>query len=458
MRRTLAIAVIAVRNAVRSRLFTSLLLLALLAVIGLPLTIEGDGTLRGYTTVLLSYTMGAVFILLSVSTAWAACASMSVELGNRRMDLVVTKPIHPLQIWLGKWLGIMALNAVLLAAAGAATYALLQWKARSVVKPEERRVLDHEIMVTREFVWADDEPIEARARQELARLTREGKLPPNVPPAAALTEIRSQLLAASRSVPPGGVRHWVFRLAHPPRRSEEIRLRFKLASSRQVENTPAAYRWETARDSNGSRWSQSGIIAPNAVREIAIPRSLIGNDRTLALDFVNTETKVPATLMLYPEAGPVLLVPWDRIEWNLLRALGIVFCFLGFFAAIGLTSGALFSLPVSVFVSFAAMLVLSLSGYMHTVVTTGVFYVPHEGGMPEASAVDHAIMGLFKALHLVLGPVTRFECVAPLSEGRLIPWATLGQAFAFLVVLGGGLLWVGGATVLRRREIGAVSE
>ena len=38
------------------------------------------------------------------------------------MQMVAVKPIARWQVWLGKWLGILSLNAVLLALAGAAIF------------------------------------------------------------------------------------------------------------------------------------------------------------------------------------------------------------------------------------------------------------------------------------------------------------------------------------------------
>ena len=64
------------------------------------------------------------------------------------MQVVATKPIARWQIWLGKWLGIVSLNAVLLAISGACVYGLLQWRATKLPAAEQK-VLRKQVLVAR---------------------------------------------------------------------------------------------------------------------------------------------------------------------------------------------------------------------------------------------------------------------------------------------------------------------
>ena len=45
------------------------------------------------------------------------------------MQMVATKPIARWQIWLGKWLGIMGLNLMLLGLAGSVVYGMMEYRA-----------------------------------------------------------------------------------------------------------------------------------------------------------------------------------------------------------------------------------------------------------------------------------------------------------------------------------------
>src|SRR6185503_6014648 len=61
---------------------------------------------------------------------------------------VATKPIARWQIWLGKWLGIVSLNAALLAISGGSVYALLQYRATKLTA-DQQAVLRNEVLVAR---------------------------------------------------------------------------------------------------------------------------------------------------------------------------------------------------------------------------------------------------------------------------------------------------------------------
>src|SRR6202030_2177139 len=100
------------------------------AVIGLPLLLKDDGTAQGFTQILLTYTLSTVTGLLGLSTLWLACGTLARDIEECQMQIVAVKPIARWQIWLGKWLGIVILNAALLALAGASVYGLLQYRAR----------------------------------------------------------------------------------------------------------------------------------------------------------------------------------------------------------------------------------------------------------------------------------------------------------------------------------------
>ena len=64
------------------------------------------------------------------------------------MQMVAVKPIARWQIWLGKWLGIMSLNAALLALSGGSVYGLLQWRAARL-PADEQTILRNEVLVAR---------------------------------------------------------------------------------------------------------------------------------------------------------------------------------------------------------------------------------------------------------------------------------------------------------------------
>src|SRR5882762_2386224 len=128
MQQLLAIAWLTWKAALRFRLFIVIAVLLLAAVIGLPILIEDDGTARGFAQILLTYTLTVITALLGLSTLWLSCGTLARDIEENQMQVVAVKPIARWQIWLGKWLGLVTLDATLLAVAGVCVFGLMQWR------------------------------------------------------------------------------------------------------------------------------------------------------------------------------------------------------------------------------------------------------------------------------------------------------------------------------------------
>src|ERR1700691_5847338 len=115
MQRILAITWLTWKAALPFRLFLVIAALLILAVVGLPLIITDDGTARGFTQIILTYTLSAITALLGFSTLWLSCGTLARDIEECQIQVVATKPIARWQIWIGKWLRIISLDAVLLA-------------------------------------------------------------------------------------------------------------------------------------------------------------------------------------------------------------------------------------------------------------------------------------------------------------------------------------------------------
>src|ERR1051326_5400655 len=167
MQRLLAITSLTWKAAFRFRLFIVIAVLLLGAVIALPILIKDDGTAEGFTQILITYTLSAIAALLGLSTLWLACGTLARDVEECQMQVVAVKPIARWQIWLGKWLGIMSLNAALLALAGGSVYALLLWRANRL-PADQQEVLKNEILVARGSARPKD------LSKEIEQLTQQG--------------------------------------------------------------------------------------------------------------------------------------------------------------------------------------------------------------------------------------------------------------------------------------------
>ncbi|MBL68008.1 MAG: hypothetical protein CMO74_06085 [Verrucomicrobiales bacterium] len=133
-----AIARLTWQAAFRYKFFWAVAFMLVLVVAALPLVLKGDGTAEGLVSVLLTYTLAMVFVLLGATTVWLACGTLSRDVAECQMQMVATKPIPRWQIWLGKWLGIMSLNAALLFLVGISIYGMVYFRVQTFESNHER--------------------------------------------------------------------------------------------------------------------------------------------------------------------------------------------------------------------------------------------------------------------------------------------------------------------------------
>src|SRR5882672_9007779 len=144
----IAVTALTWKAAFRFRLFIVVAVLLLGAVVALPILIKDDGTAQGFTQILITYTLTAIASLLGLSTLWLACGTLARDIEECQIQVVAAKPIARWQIWLGKWLGIMSLNATLLALTGGCVFGVLQWRAGKLPEAEQK-ILREQVLVAR---------------------------------------------------------------------------------------------------------------------------------------------------------------------------------------------------------------------------------------------------------------------------------------------------------------------
>src|SRR6185503_13887222 len=182
MQAGLGIASLTCKAAFRFRLFWVLAILLLASVVLLPLLLKDDGTARGFTQILLTYTLAVITSLLGLATLWLACGILAKDIEECQLQMVAVKPIPRWQIWLGKWLGLVFLNLALLAVAGTGVYILLNWRANRL-PAAQRDVLRKEILVARGSLKPPMPNIEADVQQIFEQRVQSAAVPPAEQPA-----------------------------------------------------------------------------------------------------------------------------------------------------------------------------------------------------------------------------------------------------------------------------------
>lgn len=455
---TTAIAVLCIRSAIRSRFVVCLVALLLLTIVGLPMTIEGDGTLSGHVQVLLRYTLGLAAVIIGTAVLWVACGSISQEIESRQIHLTVVKPVRRFQIWLGKWLGLLAVCAALLTVSGIAVYALLWWTvASSGANARDRAELRSEILVGRRRIRPRRESVHAEAHAYVERLVQSGRAPANQPLESAFLMVREQLLAAKQSVAPGGSKTWIFNLPagleSSLRAEPGVVARFSFRST-SLTREPLKGTWTIAPENGPQLFSHSVDDLRDGRHAFDVPPAALPPGSLISITFTNTSPEGSGTAVFDSEAGIEFLVTEGSFERNLVMALAVVFCHLALLAAIGLTVSSMFSFPVATFVAASMLVVFAATHYFASdPITQGGCGHHHHGDPLEYGIVDAVGQKILRSLAVVVEPAMELDSLELLADGILVSGAFAGEALVLLLIVYPGLCGLAAGLCLSRREL-----
>ncbi len=453
MRRILTISWLTWKAALRFRLFWVLAVLLVLAVVGMPMVLKDDGTARGFTQILLTYTLGSITALLGLATLWLSCGTLARDIEENQMQLVAVKPIARWQIWIGKWLGLVSLNAVLLAFAGLCVFVLLNWRAAKL-PPEQQRILRNEVLVARGSLKEAPPDVEAATDRIFAQRMREVAVSPANQPLVK-NQIREQVKASHQVVRPNHLRFWEIDLGVRRYTLKDqamfVRLKFNAAST----NALGTYRTvlQIGQPDSPKRRIAERMLAANAFHEIEIPPNMWDARGVLRIEVQNRDS---VALLYSMEEGMEVMFREGGFALNFSRGLAIILCWLALLASVGLASASFLSFPVAAFFS-ASLLVVGLStDTLTSAVEAGsIGGANEETGEVAHSVLDVVLIPMFKG---VIGVFTVVQTVSPidaLSTGRSIGWPDVALAFSQIVLLLGGVIAVFGIFVFSRRELAA---
>jgi len=497
------------KAAVRYRFVVALGLALLVIVFGVPLLLKSDGTAKGTVQLVLTYTLGATTALLGIASLWMGCGTLAREVEDNVMQMVAVKPVARWRVWLGKWLGIMILNAALLVPTGMAIFFLINARANSPELNDAQRVkLQDEVLVSRSSVELPkpDFTIHRARAYAYSKLVEQGKSDNQYTDAEQalrmsvtqpehvlslrpqytelieqwdkskssevleeIEELEHQAVQVSRGsreiVLPGQMINWEFEI--DPDKVDQINekpiyLRFKFNAGDEYDPKSHLCLWRVGQGTS-KLWPEDGefeemTIGSSVFHEIkleltggVVPDK--GDIRGLVrVNFANFNDKP----ILFPmDDGPTILYHDGGFGTNLMRGLLIIYFWLGLICAIGLMASSFLSFPVATFMSFGILLISASTGTLEQIVEEeGISGINHETGKKdESSSLDNVAILFSKTILLVTDLVWGYSPVDNLSSGRTISWATLATAFTGIILLMGGLVTAFGAFMFQRREL-----
>ncbi|HPN84453.1 MAG TPA: hypothetical protein PK821_03855, partial [Victivallales bacterium] len=381
MRALIAITKLTCKATLRSYVFHFLFLLLIAVIFILPNAIVSDGTARGLIRISLKYCLGVSGFILSLSTIWVSCFALSNDLETYQMHMLSVKPVSRIVIWIGKFLGVVVLHGVLLLLASLVIYGFTIFQfSRSDFSAEEKERIKNEVLVGRRVYMPEmpDFSVEVKSRfRQLMNAIESGAT--GAPEALSkdekvrhLKEILRNLVAKYGEIPQGSIKTWEYKGLNP-KREEPLSLRYRLyvgkVSSKDQRETYGIWSARAQIYENGEKPTQDGkpkygMIAKSpyperfmcgVFLEERISPAIVDSDGTAVMGFLNADQE-GSPLFFQPGDGPKLLERRCSFLENYLRAVMMIFLRIILLAGLGASAGAIFSMPVAVFMVISYLL------------------------------------------------------------------------------------------------------
>ena len=466
--RILQIARQSLRTATRSRFAASLAALLALVALALPSLVPGDGSPEGNMRILLAWAPGLATILLGAATLWAGCGALATDIEDGTWAGISSTRASRLQLWLGKWLGLVALDAILLAAA--LVLCAIQARVRGLPAASLRPYA---------VVAPDEGEFRAQATEAARRMLAEtpsataaDAMPTN---AADLVErLLSDIHDSPISFSAGNSFRWRFQVngGRGFRHGEPARLHLEIVSpygtAAQIHGRLSVHaephtQLPPSSTENDAERQGSVSHAPLAERMIApednrdlwldVPGERLAGVDVVIVEFGNTGAEGDPAALVDVVDGIRFTVPRGSFAGNLARVWAVQLALLALLAAVGTACGAMFTRPVAVFAAtaVAVMGIVSQAGFDEE---PAHVHDHGDGKEPGAVAQFHASASRFLMHRIALctQPVADASVFDRLGDSTLVEMTPVLRALWLdglaLPVLLGAL----SAFVLRRRE------
>jgi len=467
----MAIARNVLAEAVRMKVSVVFIVLLILGLASLPGWLNPGEFLRYRVQVFLQYGTGGAFWVIAILTLAFSASTVSFDQRDRTIWQTMTKPVSAWQYILGKWLGVVALNAVLLTVTGAAVFQFTEFlRAQPAAGEreayeitggqltEDRRILETQVLTARVAVQCEPPAIDRDAFEQnvLARVEEEKKGNSNFRATPeVVAKIRKDLLESwgqsYRSLAPGGNEVYVFS---------------GLGEARD-KVLPLTFRWRI----------NSGSNAPDQIFRLSMSFSGdqpvvqacgLGYFHSLQLfpSVVDSAGLVPVEIwngdlysgvpnhssVSFPPGGLEVSYVAAGFRSNFVRVMLVLWVKLAFLAMVAIWASTFLSFPVACLVAFgtffcaesATFLSEALENYASVDDKNNVIWYAM-----VIRAIAVAVSGSFK-VYADLRPTGR------LVEGTLLPWSSVAGGVGAIT---GAMAVLYGAAVaiLRRRELAVYS-
>jgi hypothetical protein len=489
-----SIARVVLDEAVRMKISLVFIVILIIGLSALPNALDADQPLRYRVQSFMSFSTGLSFWTIAVLTLLFAAATVTFEQRDKIIWQTMTKPVSAAKYILGKWLGVCAINAILLTVCASGIFLFVEYlrdqpalgeRAAFVsgmgggALTEDRWLLETQVLTSRVSVY-NEEPFTRstpaflegaeqfiRDRQALdERFAATG-----AERAKIIDDLYTGAITEYRSIEPGNSERYIFRgLGKARGRGVLLNFRHRIDAG---SNRPDEFYEVTFEFTDGSRLIQrmsggywhSARVYPTAIYEVTDKMlaetepdrrgALRDLDGALVVQVINADVEtglVNRDTITFPPEGLEISYPVGSYRLNFVRAMIVLWAKLAFLAIVAIWASTFLSFPVACVVAFGVFLAAEGSGYLRQSLES--FATTNQQGQVQifnliAASVTRVVAGAF-SLYADLRPTKR------LVQGQLIPVSSVLSGAAFIAAASAAL-YLAAVVTFRRRELATYS-
>jgi len=451
MRSIWAVAINTIKQALRIKVAVvfTILLAVLLPVLGITTT--GDETLKGRLQTFVSYALSLMSFLLCLLTIIVSIYSVTSDIEQRQIYTVITKPIRRFQFIMGKLLGVIALNVILLVLFSAVIYTITIYMPKFIKASDDELIeANNEFFTARASLTVPEVDVTKEVTDRYTELDRKGELPANVSREEIKSQLTKQAQLAKRAAGVGHVLLWEFNNVKPLAKSLFIRFKYDVSVTppdSQVWGRWFAGDYQFFKYGTQSKTPIYDEVHKNSVRdfhEIEIPAEVVPEHGHLAVAFMNVSS-LNSVAIIFPPDGLEVLYKADSFTSNFIRAVLLVLCRLIFLACLGVLAASFLSFPVAILFCFVIFFTASFSGF----VLESFSFLSKDIGAVYSYSIKWLIQ--------LLPQFDKFNPTKFLVPARLISWSLLAKCAVFMVCIKAFLVLIFSLIIFSYREIAKIT-
>ena len=449
MRSIWAVASNTIKQALRMKIAAvfMVLLIVLLAVLGFSTT--GDETLKGRLQTFVSYSLSLMSFLLCLLTIIVSVYTVTSDIEQRQIYTVITKPIRRFQFLLGKLLGVIVLDVMLLVLFSAVIYSVTIYTPRLYKAGEAELIqVGNEFFTARAALTVPEEDVSQEVQDRYEELERRDELPAQLTRDEIMVELTKRKQLARRAADVGGVVVWEFDNVKPLARSMFVRFKYDI-----FPNPPDSQVWGRwyAGDPEFLKYGEQPKTpiydrrhkhAARTFHEIEFPADVVTEDGRLAVAFKNEPFN--SSTVIFPLDGLEVLYKADSFAANFVRATLLILCRLIFLACLGVLASSFLSFPVATLFCLVLFFTASFSGF----VIESFDYLNESVGVVYSYTLKWVIR--------LMPQFDKFNPTKFLVPARLVSWSMLAKCAGYMVCVKAFLILLIALLIFSYREIARI--